>query len=145
MARRAINPEGIATPTPISEDSESPSGYNVCIVEGGTFHMAGQVARDVDGTVVGPNDVVAQGLKVFENVGFILDEIGKGFDDVTKVKSYFTDIDRHLIPYKEEVWAEVFDEGRYPCHTGIGVDRLSHPDFLLEVEVDVPVHDVPVE
>jgi enamine deaminase RidA (YjgF/YER057c/UK114 family) len=34
-----------------------------------------------------------------------------------------------------------FVEQSYPCHTTLGVEALAFPEYLCEVEVELPVGD----
>jgi len=129
MERRTFNPPELKDANAI--------GYNHGVVAGGTFYMAGQVPMDADGEIVG-DDIEAQARKTYENIGHLLDSIGKGFDDVAKVTTYMIDPqDRYYDGYKEVYW-EHFDEP-YPCHTVLGVDQLAHEGYMLEVEIEVPL------
>lgn len=129
MARRTINP-------PELKDARS-IGYNHGIVQDGTFYMAGQVAMDSDSEVVA-HDIEGQARKVWENVGYLLEEIDREYGDVAKVTTYIVDPEAHYDGYKEVYW-EVFGDGPYPCHTVLGVESLAHEDYLVEVEVEVPL------
>lgn len=131
MSRRTINP-------PELKDARS-IGYNHGIVQDGTFYMAGQVAMDADSEVVA-DDIEGQARKVWENVGILLDGIDKGYEDIAKVTTHIIDPAEHYDGYKEVYW-EVFGDGPYPCHTVLGVESLAHEDYLVEVEVEVPVPD----
>lgn len=112
-------------------------GYNHGIIADGTFYMSGQVAMDADSKVVG-DDIETQARKAYENVGVLLDAVGKDFTEVVKVTTYIIDPrDRYFDGYKSVYW-EIFDEP-YPCHTVLGVDQLAHEDYLLEIEVEVPL------
>lgn len=111
-------------------------GYTHAIVDDGTLYMSGQVATDADGSVVG-DDIETQTRQAFENVGYILDSVDKGFDDVVKLRSYLVDIHENYEGFKS-VYAEQFDEP-FPCHTMLGVDKLAGETWLVELEVEVPL------
>lgn len=128
MERVTINP-------PELKDARS-IGYNHGIVEGGTFYMAGQVAMNADSEVVA-DDIEGQARKVYENIGILLDAIGKSYEDIAKVTTHIIDPQENYPGYKE-VYREVFD-GPYPCHTVLGVDALAHEEYLVEVEIEVPL------
>ena len=53
--------------------------------------MAGQVAWDADGTLVGEGDLAAQVEQCYLNVGAALAEIGGSFDDIAKLTIYVAD------------------------------------------------------
>jgi enamine deaminase RidA (YjgF/YER057c/UK114 family) len=125
MAREVYDPEEL-----------SDTSYNHAIVDDGTFYMAGQVARDADGEIVG-DDLETQTRKVFENVGVLLDRVGKGFEDVAKVTVYIIGEQDSLDGYKT-VYDEVFSEP-YPCQTVVGTRPLGDSPVMIEVEVEVPM------
>jgi 2-iminobutanoate/2-iminopropanoate deaminase len=114
-------------------------GYNHAIVANGEFTMAGQVAMDGDGEIVG-DDIGTQAEKAYENVGILLSAVGKDFPDVTKVTTHIVDpATNYFDGYKEAYW-ETFSEP-YPCHTVLGPHQLAHEEYLVEVEVEVPFTD----
>jgi enamine deaminase RidA (YjgF/YER057c/UK114 family) len=123
-----LNPDGLYDPTERL--------YSHARIADGTLYMSGQVGRNGDGDVVGP-DIGTQARRVFENVGVILEAVDEDFASIAKVTSYFTDIEADLSPYKE-IWGEVFAEP-YPAHTAIGVEALATPQLRLEVEAEVPL------
>lgn len=125
MARRAISPDELAE-----------TSYNHVVVDGGTFHMAGQVPRDSDGNVVGDN-LESQTRKTFENIEILLDEVDKDLDDVAKVTVYIMGEQDSLEGYKR-VYDEVFSEP-YPCQTVIGTRPLGDSPVMIEIEADVPM------
>lgn len=134
MERLAINP-------PELKDARA-IGYNHAIVAGGEFYMAGQVAMDADSNVVG-DDVGTQARRAYENVEILLDAVGKDVDDVTKVTTHIIEPHSRYYDGYKEVYLETFDEP-YPCHTVLGAAQLAHEDYLLEVEVELPVSEADV-
>ena len=93
--------------------------------------IAGQLARDKDGNVVGKGDMAAQIRQVGENLRIALEAAGLGLKDVVKTTTYVTDIDeffRHA-----EVRHAIFGPA-LPTSTTVEVRRLAHPDLLVEVE-----------
>ena len=69
-------------------------GYSqVAAVTGGTIvFIAGHVALDRSGSLVGKDDFRAQVQQVFENVKAAIEAAGGTFDDVIKLNSYFVDL-----------------------------------------------------
>lgn len=131
MARSVIDPDELYDSTEYM--------FNQAIVEDGTLYMSGQIGTDEDVVAAGPG-FDAQCRKAFENVGVVLDEVGKDYGDVAKVTSYLVDLEAHLPSYRG-VWADCFSEP-YPCHTILGVDQLStiaDEELLIEVEAEVPL------
>src|SRR5262249_60470452 len=105
---------------------------HVAVVEGRkTIFVSGQLARDVNGNVVGKGDMRAQLRQVGENIKAALAAAGATLDDIVKSNTYVTDIDeffKHV-----DVRVEYF--GALPTSTTVEVRRLAHPDLLVEVEV----------
>lgn len=135
MTRLLINP-------PELKDARS-IGYNHAVIADGEFYMAGQVAMDANGEIVG-EDIATQARKAYENVEILLGAIGKEIGDVSKVTTYIIDPhSRYFEGYKDVYW-ETFDEP-YPAHTVLGVDQLAHEGYLLEIEVEVPLSDADIE
>ncbi|MFC6723277.1 RidA family protein [Halobium palmae] len=128
MSRLAINP------TELKDAREI--GYNHAIIDEGTFYMAGQVAMDADSSVVG-DDIETQARKAYDNVGVLLETVGKSFDDVAKVTTHIVDPAEHYYDGYKSVYWETFEEP-YPCHTVLGHEQLANEEYLVEIEVEVP-------
>ena len=131
MTRYAINP------TQLKDAREI--GYNHAIIDGRTFYMAGQVAMDADSNVVG-NNIETQARKAYENVEILLETIGKTLADVAKVTTHIVDPNSHYYEGYKEVYWETFDEP-YPCHTVLGHEQLANENYIVEIEVEVPLTD----
>jgi enamine deaminase RidA (YjgF/YER057c/UK114 family) len=123
------NPEGVAPPVgPYS---------HVAIVDPGSrlAFIAGQVAADPSGQLVGVGDFRAQFEAAFANLGRVLESLGTSFDDVAFVRGYLSRAD-DLPAYREErerLYASVCT-GAAPPTTTLVVGALYHPDCLLEVD-----------
>jgi len=135
MTRYAINPPELKDAREI--------GYNHAIIDGGTFYMAGQVAMDETSTVVG-DDIETQARKAYENVGVLLETIGKTYADVAKVTTHIVDPKEHYYDGYKAVYWETFDEP-YPCHTVLGHEQLADEAYLVEIEVEVPLTDADID
>ena len=135
MERLLINP-------PELKDAQS-IGYNHAIIENGEFSMAGQVAMNVDGEIVG-DDIKTQARRAYENLGHLLAPIGKGFADVTKVTTHIVDPHSNYYDGYKDVYWETFSEP-YPSHTVLGAHQLAHEDYLVEVEIDLALTDADVD
>ena len=112
-----------------------PTGYTHVVEVTGPAKMvfiAGQIALDKDGNVVGAGDMTAQAEQVFKNVEAALAAAGAKFTDVVKMNTYVTDMDK--APAVREVRAKYFGETT-PASTLVQVVKLARPEFLLEIEV----------
>lgn len=131
MSREVINPDGLV---------DAPSiGYNHGIIEDGTLYTSGQVGWDENFEVAG-EDIQSQTRKAFDNVETLLAEVDATLGDVTKVTAHIVDPPTHREGFFE-VWNEVYDEQPYPCLTILGPQHLAQEDFLVELEVEVPVEE----
>ncbi len=65
--------------------------YTHVIKAGNTVYIAGQIAVDHDGHVVGRGDITAQATKVFENLQIALVAAGAEWSHLVKITIYATD------------------------------------------------------
>jgi len=109
-------------------------GYSqVAKVTGGTIvFVAGQVALDKSGNVVGKDDFRAQAQQVFENLKAAIEAAGGTFNDVIKLNSYVLDLS-HL-PEFREVRDKYINLNNPPASTLVQVPKLFRPEFLVEIE-----------
>jgi enamine deaminase RidA (YjgF/YER057c/UK114 family) len=128
--REFINPPGLSRPT----------GYTHVVVTADrrTAYVAGQVAFDSTGKVVGVGDFQAQAEQVFANLGRALVSVGASFGDVVKTTTFITDLKN--LPALRDTRARYFDTMHPPANTLVPVTTLVRPDLLLEIEavVDLP-------
>ncbi len=115
------NPEGMTQPT----------GYNHLVKAGNLMFIAGQVALDGEGNVVGEGDMVLQVRQVLENMKTVLASEGADFSNVVKINIFTTDIDRFR--NARDVRREYF-RGNPPASTLVQIERLARPVFLVEIE-----------
>jgi len=122
-----LNPDTVAKPIgSYSQAVRVESGDAVWI------YVSGQVALDVEGTLVGAGDMRAQTERVFENLRAILEANGATFEDVVKITTYVTTLD-DLAGMREV-------RGRYlpaepPASTAVRIAALVLPEALIEVDV----------
>lgn len=110
------------------------AGYSqLAVVKGGTvIFIAGQVALDKSGNVVGKDNFKVQTQQVFENLKAAVEAAGGTFNDVVKLNSYFLDLSH--APDFREVRDKYVNVKNPPASTAIQVSRLFRPEFLIEVE-----------
>jgi len=105
---------------------------HVVTVEGGrSIFVSGQLSRDAAGNVVGVGDMAAQIQQVGENLKACLVAAGATLADLVRTTTYTTDIDEYF--RHTEMRMRYFSAGM-PTSTAVEVRRLSHPDFLVEVD-----------
>jgi enamine deaminase RidA (YjgF/YER057c/UK114 family) len=120
---------------PPVEDLAPPKGYSHVVAAGGgtTVYVAGQVALDADGRVVGPGDLRIQTEHVFKNLVRALAAAGARISDLVKITTYVVDFK----PADRDVIREVrsrFIEGTPPASTLVGVQALVMPELMIEIE-----------
>jgi len=123
-----LNPPGLSTP----------NGYtHVVIPQGGRpVFIAGQVARDKAGNVVGKGDFRAQTQQVFENLKTAVEAAGGTMADVAKINIYVTDASQ--VAALREVRKQYFTASP-PASTFVQVVSLAQPEYLIEIEAVVAV------
>jgi enamine deaminase RidA (YjgF/YER057c/UK114 family) len=98
--------------------------------------VAGQVAIDAEGRIVGAADLKAQASQVYRNLAAVLAEAGCTLRDVVKFTTFLVR-NEDWAPFAEWRKAEyprLFPDGVYPANTGVVVRELARPELLLEVE-----------
>jgi enamine deaminase RidA (YjgF/YER057c/UK114 family) len=98
--------------------------------------IAGQLAVNEAGDIVGKGDFAAQMRQVFENLKRALESQGLNFANVAKFTTYLVhsqDIEAFMA-VRKELFARIYPQGEYPPNTLLMIDRLVSEQFLIEVE-----------
>jgi 2-iminobutanoate/2-iminopropanoate deaminase len=111
-----------------------PNGYTHVVVapDGRTVYVAGQVAFDSTGQLVGGNDFQAQADRVFQNLRRALASVGGSLDDVVKTTTFVTD-EKHVAQLRD-IRLKYLDTARPPANTLVVVSSLARPTLLIEIE-----------
>jgi enamine deaminase RidA (YjgF/YER057c/UK114 family) len=125
MPLECLNPDDLATPETYS--------HVVTTSPGRMVFVAGQVAEDADGNLVGPGDLGAQAHKAFENVGRALVAAGARPDHVARITIYVRGYRPQHIPVIEAGRQALFGDHR-PADALVGVETLADPEWLIEVD-----------
>ena len=125
MTLQLINPSALPTP----------AGYTHVVVATGskTVFIAGQEPEDSGGHLVGPGDLAAQARQVFTNLGHALAAAGAHPRQVAKITIYVVRHRPEYLPVIEQARVALFGEHK-PADTFLGVQTLSRPEYLIEVE-----------
>jgi enamine deaminase RidA (YjgF/YER057c/UK114 family) len=129
-----FNPETMAKPV---------AGYSqVAEVTGGKLvYIAGQVALDKSGALVGKDDFPAQVEQVFKNLKAAVEAAGGDFNDVIKLNFYCSEgVDPALIPQVRAIRDKYVNTQNPPTSTFVVVHRLVRPEWLIEVEATAVVN-----
>ena len=107
---------------------------DVCMVvrANNTVYVRGQTAMDLDGKIIGIGDAAAQTENAMVCAKVLLEEAGASLQDVVKIVIYITDR-----AYREPVYRVVgkWLKGVYPVSTGIIVQGLAKPEYLMEIDI----------
>lgn len=123
MPKEIINPSSMSAPT----------GYSYAVKKTGTpVHIAGQVALDGQGRVVGEGDAGAQAEQVYRNLRTVVEACGGTMDDIVKLTVYTTDLAYR--PAIAEARSRHFPNGQFPASTFVVISSLANPAFLVEIE-----------
>jgi reactive intermediate/imine deaminase len=123
-----LNPPGLSTPT----------GYTHIVApqRGRLVFIAGQVAADAKGSVVGKGDFKAQTKQVYDNLRTAVTAAGATMADVVKINVYVTDLAQ--ISAMREIRQQYFS-GNPPASTLVQVVALARPEYMIEIEAIVAV------
>jgi len=126
-ATQPINPPSLPKPVGYTHGWEAQGGK--------TIYIAGQVAMDKDGRVVGRGDLVAQFRQVCENLKAVVAARGGQLDDVLKLTLYVLSKTEYKARSREigAVYREYFGR-HYPAMTLVEVKGLYDDHCLIEIE-----------
>ncbi|MHC6175799.1 RidA family protein [Glutamicibacter sp. X7] len=102
------------------------------VVANGVVYLRGQIGQDLDTREsVGIGDVLAQTEQAMANIDMLLKEAGSSLADIVKVTVYIIDP-----RYREDVYRTMgrWLKGVYPVSTGIVVQALARPEWLVEID-----------
>ncbi|MCV2868920.1 RidA family protein [Defluviimonas sp. WL0002] len=110
------------------------------VTQGGrTIWMRGQCPQDLDTAKnIESHDPVEQTHKVMRNIRQLVEECGGRMEHVVKVVVYITDV-RH----REAVYRTMGEylKGVHPVSTGLVVNALARPDWLVEIDATAVIPD----
>ena len=103
------------------------------VTEGGkTVWMRGQCPQNLDdGSNIASLDPAEQTHKVMKNIKQLIEETGGTMNHLVKIVVYITDIKNREAIY--QVIGE-YTKGVYPVSTGLVVERLARPEWLVEID-----------
>ena len=125
MSNRIFNPDGVPAPLGhYSHCGEVAPGTRV-------LHMAGQTAREIDGTI--PDEFRDQAVLVWERIKTILAANDMAPSDVVKIVVFITDAGD--IGVLRDVLPNALGADIRPASTALVVSALAMPELKLEIEV----------
>ena len=97
--------------------------------------LAGQVALDKKGSLVGPNDAGSQTNQIYENIGNLLIEAGSNYHNIVQLTTYL--VGRSSVePYLEAravIFGKIFKPKEQPPNTLLIIDGLLEEGMLIEI------------
>jgi enamine deaminase RidA (YjgF/YER057c/UK114 family) len=111
-----------------------PNGYTHVVVapDGRTVYIAGQVALDSTGQLVGAGDFRAQADRVYQNLRRALASVGGSLDDLVKTTTFITDT--RNVPALRELRTKYLTRANPPANTLLVVAGLARSELLIEIE-----------
>ncbi len=110
---------------------------------GRTVWMRGQCPQDLDtARNIASHDPAEQTHKVMQNIRQLIEEAGGRMEHLVKIVVYITDV-RH----REAVYRTIgeYVRGVHPVSTGLVVQALARPDWLVEIDATAVIPDEPDE
>jgi enamine deaminase RidA (YjgF/YER057c/UK114 family) len=100
------------------------------------FYIAGQLAANAAGEIIGTGDFDAQCRQIFLNIKTALEACGLGWGHIVQFTTYL--VDPRDIPkfmdFRLREFPHFFPDERYPPNTLLIVSRLVEEPFLVEVQ-----------
>lgn len=101
--------------------------------------VRGQVGQDLDTSrSLAIGDAAGQAEQAMSNIDSLLREAGSALDHITKITVYLTDP-----RYRDDVYRVIgrWLKGVFPVSTGIVVQALARPEWVVEVDVIAVIPD----
>src|SRR5262245_55750890 len=110
------------------------AGYSqaATVHSGDLVFVAGQVALDAAGNIVGVGNFAAQATQVFENLIAALAAADSSLAHLVKLTTFVTDMTH--VPAFRSVRDRFLDPAHLPASTLVEVSQLFRPEFLIEIE-----------
>ena len=111
----------------------------VVVARGTMVFVRGQVGQDlVSRESVAVGDAAGQTEQAMANIKELLEEAGSNLDHICKITIYITDP-----RYREAVYRTVgrWLKGVFPVSTGLVIQALARPEWLVEVDVIAVIPD----
>jgi len=106
---------------------------------GRTVWMRGQCPQNLDDAKnIESHDPAEQTHKVMQNIRQLIEEAGGDMSHLVKLVVYITDV-RH----REAVYRTIgaYIKGVYPVYTGLVVQALARPNWLVEIDATAVIPD----
>ncbi len=109
------------------------------VARGSMVFLRGQVSQDLDTRAsLHAGDAGKQTEQTMRNIKLLMEEAGGKMEHICRIVVYLTDI-----RYREAVYREMgkWLKGVFPCSTGLVVEALARPEWVVEIEVTAVIPD----
>ena len=106
---------------------------------GTTVFVRGQVGQDIDNfESIASMSAYDQADKAMQNVNQLLKEAGSELNQICRIQVYITDRS-----YRDDVYQAIgkWLKGVYPVSTGLIVNGLARPEWVMEIEATAVIPD----
>ena len=120
------------------EGVSAPGAYysHGIVTSGRLLFVAGQVAIDENGDLVGEDDAATQAQQVLTNLQRVIESAGGRMEDVARTTVYLTRLeDRGPVGGVRRQ----FFPAPPPANTLLVVSSLARPEYLVEIDAIVPL------
>lgn len=107
--------------------------------KGTLVFVRGQVGQNLESSeTVGIGDPAAQADRAMSNVKQLLEEAGSKLEHICRIQVYITDR-----AYRDPVYQTIgkWLKGVYPVSTGLIVQGLARPEWVMEIEATAVIPD----
>ncbi len=128
MTHKNINPDSLYNSLPMGNSQAVRSELRVSI------HCSGQIAWDINDTLVGEGDIDLQARQALSNLEMILKKNGATISGGVQIRTYVVN---HNLAYLEPIGqaiSEFYGDITPTADTLIGVQSLALPGLMLEIE-----------
>ncbi len=127
MEIKKVNPESLRIPTKAYSQ-----GMVIPIGDIELMFVTGQLAQDINGNVISPNNTEEQTRVVFSRIETILKEAGMTFENAVKAQIFVKDITQSKIV--SDIRDEIFKDSK-PASTMVEVSGFVKEGCMIEIEV----------
>ena len=108
----------------------------VCTVNSSNLiFLAGQVAVNNKGNLVGENDIAAQVTQIYQNIADALDSANAKFENIVQFTTYIVGADNipSFLEKRNSIVTDIYSAADFPPSTLLVVAGLAEPGYLAEV------------
>jgi enamine deaminase RidA (YjgF/YER057c/UK114 family) len=106
--------------------------YSYAVQAGNTIYLAGQVALDEDGAIVGSTTYL-QAQQIWHNIRIALAAAGASIENIVKINYYMQDI--RELDEEIKIRKDLFAPKQFPAVTAVQAAALGLPGLKLEVDI----------